>query len=90
MLAAIPYFPFEIMSKFYEAIVAGAGPVGLMIAGDLGAPGVSVLVLERDEDLKSPWKSLPLGMRALNTPSVEAFYRRGLLEKLTRLRPIRG
>lgn len=70
------------MSKFYDAIVAGAGPVGLMIAGDLGATGLSVLVVERDENLKSPWKSLPLGMRALNTPSVEAFYRRGLLEKL--------
>lgn len=70
------------MSKFYDAIIAGAGPVGLMIAGDLSASGLSVLVLERDEDLKSPWKSLPLGMRALNTPSVEAFYRRGLLEKL--------
>ncbi|KPM40827.1 hypothetical protein AK830_g5690 [Neonectria ditissima] len=39
----------------------------------------SCIVLERDLDPESRWKSLPLGRRGLNTLSVEAMHRRGLL-----------
>ena len=69
------------MSQIYDVIVAGAGPIGLQLACELGLAGVTVLVLERDPEPRSPWKIAPLGRRGLNTPSVEAFYRRGLLNK---------
>ena len=70
------------MSKLYDVIIAGAGPVGLFLACELGLARVSVLVLEHDLKRESPWKVNPLGRRGLNTLSVEAFYRRGLLSKL--------
>jgi len=64
----------------YDVVIAGAGPVGSFLACELGLAGVSVLLLERMEDLHSPLKARWMGMRGLNFPSVEAFYRRGLLE----------
>ncbi|HEX4769286.1 MAG TPA: FAD-dependent monooxygenase [Bryobacteraceae bacterium] len=64
----------------YDVVIAGAGPVGLFLACELQLAGVSVLVLERMEDLRSPLKAGWMGMRGLNFPSVEAFYRRGLLD----------
>nr|QEO73569.1 monooxygenase FAD-binding [uncultured bacterium] len=39
-------------------------------------------MLERDPELRSPWKADPLGMRGLSAASVEAFYRRGMLQPL--------
>lgn len=69
------------MSKVYDVIIAGAGPVGLFLACELRLALASVLVLEADIEAESPWKSNPLGLRGLNTPSIEAFYRRGLLGK---------
>jgi 2-polyprenyl-6-methoxyphenol hydroxylase-like FAD-dependent oxidoreductase len=69
------------MSKLYDVIIAGAGPIGLFLACELGLARVSVLVLERDIKPESAWKAEPLGLRGLNTQSVEAFYRRGLLSK---------
>ena len=70
------------MSKFYDVIIAGAGPVGLFLACELALEHASVLVLEREPQLESPWKVAPLGRRGLNTLSVEHLYRRGLLSKL--------
>jgi 2-polyprenyl-6-methoxyphenol hydroxylase-like FAD-dependent oxidoreductase len=64
----------------YDVVIAGGGPVGLFLACELRLAGVSVLVLERMEDPHSPLKAGWMGMRGLNFPSVEAFYRRGLLE----------
>src|SRR5271154_6094659 len=64
----------------YDVVIAGGGPVGLFLASELGLAGVSVLVLERMEDPHSPLKAGWMGMRGLNFPSAEAFYRRGLLE----------
>jgi 2-polyprenyl-6-methoxyphenol hydroxylase-like FAD-dependent oxidoreductase len=64
----------------YDVVIAGAGPVGLFLACELQLAGVSVAVLERMEDPRSPLKAGWMGMRGLNFPSVEAFYRRGLLE----------
>lgn len=68
--------------KVYDVIIAGAGPIGLFLACELGLANTSVLVLERDREAKSPWKAEPLGRRGLNTISVEALYRRGILNKL--------
>jgi 2-polyprenyl-6-methoxyphenol hydroxylase-like FAD-dependent oxidoreductase len=69
------------MAELYDVIIAGAGPIGLFLACELGLRRVSVLVLEHDLDRESPWKVEPLGWRGLNTQSIEAFYRRGLLTK---------
>ena len=66
----------------YDVIIAGAGPVGLFLASELRLAKLSVLVLERAEDPQSPLKRLPFGMRGLWGPSIEAFYRRGLLEPI--------
>ena len=72
------------MSQSYDVIIAGAGPVGLFLACELAMNEVSVLVLEREATTttESPWKNGPLGRRGLNTPAVEAFYRRGMLDKI--------
>jgi 2-polyprenyl-6-methoxyphenol hydroxylase-like FAD-dependent oxidoreductase len=42
----------------------------------------SILVLEKAENPHSSLKRLPFGLRGLNSLSVEALYRRGLLEQL--------
>lgn len=64
----------------HDVVIAGGGPVGLFLAGELALTGCSVLVLERDVEPRSPWKALPLGLRGLNAGSAETFYRRGLLD----------
>jgi 2-polyprenyl-6-methoxyphenol hydroxylase-like FAD-dependent oxidoreductase len=64
----------------YDVIVAGAGPVGLLLACELRLAGVSVLVLEKLADPNLPIKAGAIGGRALNIPSMEVFYRRGLLD----------
>jgi 2-polyprenyl-6-methoxyphenol hydroxylase-like FAD-dependent oxidoreductase len=66
----------------YDVIIAGAGPVGLFLSSELRLAKLSVLVLEQLEDPLSPLKRLPFGMRGLWGPSVEAFYRRGLLDQI--------
>jgi 2-polyprenyl-6-methoxyphenol hydroxylase-like FAD-dependent oxidoreductase len=66
----------------YDVIIAGAGPVGLFLACELRFAKLSVLVLEQLEEPHSPLKRLPFGMRGLWGPSIEAFYRRGLLEPI--------
>jgi 2-polyprenyl-6-methoxyphenol hydroxylase-like FAD-dependent oxidoreductase len=66
----------------YDVIIAGGGPVGLFLASELRLFKLSVLVLEQSEGPHSPLKRLPFGMRGLWGPSVEAFYRRGLLEQI--------
>ncbi len=68
----------------YDVVIAGGGPVGLFLACELGLAGVSVLVLERMDDLHTPLKAAWMGMRGLNFPSVEAFYRRGMLPEVRR------
>lgn len=69
-------------SLVYDVVIVGAGPVGLFLACELGLAKLSVLVLERAQDPHSPLKRLPFGMRGLWGPSIEAFYRRGLLEPI--------
>ena len=63
----------------YEVVIAGAGPVGLFLACELRLRGIAVLVLERTEETHSPLRSGFMGARGMNVPSVEAFYRRGML-----------
>jgi 2-polyprenyl-6-methoxyphenol hydroxylase-like FAD-dependent oxidoreductase len=67
----------------YDVVIAGAGPVGLFLACELRLFGLSVVVLEQAEDPCSPLKRLPFGMRGLSAPTLEAFYRRGLLDDVT-------
>jgi len=63
----------------HDVIIAGAGPVGLFLACELRLAGVSVVVLERAADPRSPLKGLPFGMRGLSAPTLEALDRRDLL-----------
>ncbi len=60
-------------------MVAGGGPVGLLLACELRLADVSVLVVER---LAEQDQTIKAG--AINLPSVEALYRRGLLPELQR------
>jgi 2-polyprenyl-6-methoxyphenol hydroxylase-like FAD-dependent oxidoreductase len=64
----------------HDVIIAGAGPVGLFLARELRLAGISVLVLEQAEDPHSPLKQLPFGLRGLSALTLEALYRRGLLD----------
>ncbi|WP_432002796.1 FAD-dependent monooxygenase [Streptomyces sioyaensis] len=60
-----------------DVVVAGGGPVGLMLACELALAGVPVVVLERLTDVSTTIKA-----GAINSPSAEAFYRRGMLPGL--------
>jgi 2-polyprenyl-6-methoxyphenol hydroxylase-like FAD-dependent oxidoreductase len=66
----------------HDVVIAGAGPVGLLLACELRLAGLSVLVLEQAADPRSPLKRLPFGMRGLSAPTIEAFYRRGMLNDI--------
>jgi 2-polyprenyl-6-methoxyphenol hydroxylase-like FAD-dependent oxidoreductase len=66
----------------YDVIISGAGPVGLFLACELALAKCSVLILEKAEKPHSSLKQLPFGIRGLATPTIEALYRRGLLEEL--------
>jgi 2-polyprenyl-6-methoxyphenol hydroxylase-like FAD-dependent oxidoreductase len=70
------------LALIYDVVIAGAGPVGLFLACELRLADVAVLVLEQAEDPGSPLKRLPFGMRGLSAPTIEALYRRGLLNDL--------
>ncbi|AWI31480.1 rifampin monooxygenase [Streptomyces tirandamycinicus] len=63
-----------------DVIVAGGGPTGLMLAGELRLHGVHVLVLERDAEPTRIVRSLGLHAR-----SVEVMDQRGLLERFLAL-----
>ena len=66
----------------YDVVIAGAGPVGLLLACELRLAGISVLVFEKLADPNLPIKDGAVGARALNIPTIEVFYRRGLLPSL--------
>jgi 2-polyprenyl-6-methoxyphenol hydroxylase-like FAD-dependent oxidoreductase len=61
----------------YDVVVAGGGPVGLMLACELRLGGARVAVLERLTEVDPTIKA-----GAITTPSAEALYRRGLLPAL--------
>src|SRR5438105_2659219 len=62
-----------------DVVVAGAGPVGLLLADELALAGVRVLVVER---LTEPDRTIKAG--SINIPTGEALYRRGFLPALER------
>lgn len=66
----------------HDVVIVGAGPVGLFLACELRLAGASVLVVERENDPRSPLKRLPFGLRGLSIPTVEGFDRRGLLQDI--------
>nr|HEX4312825.1 FAD-dependent monooxygenase [Kofleriaceae bacterium] len=74
----------------YDVVIAGAGPVGLFLACELRLAKLAVLVLERADDPRSPLKRLPFGLRGLWGPSIESFYRRGMLDELAAAPPAPG
>jgi 2-polyprenyl-6-methoxyphenol hydroxylase-like FAD-dependent oxidoreductase len=59
----------------------------LFLACELRLADLSVLVLEQAEDPRSPLKRLPFGVRGLSAPTLEAFYRRGLLDDIASAQP---
>lgn len=69
-------------TSIYDVIISGAGPVGLFLACELALGKCSVLILEKAENPQSPLKQLPFGIRGLSAPTIEALYRRGLLQEL--------
>lgn len=68
--------------QMYDVVISGAGPVGLFLACELRLADLSVLVLEQAEEPHSALKRLPFGMRGLSAPTIESFYRRGLLDEI--------
>src|ERR1700755_2982855 len=66
----------------YDVVIAGAGPVGLFLACELRLADLSVLVLEQAEDPRSPLKRLSFCLHVSSVPTIEAFYRRGLLNDI--------
>ena len=60
----------------FDVIIAGGGPTGMMLAGELRLHGVRVLVLERDAEPPKVVRSLGLHAR-----SIEVMDQRGLLER---------
>ncbi len=66
----------------HDVVITGAGPVGLFLACELALVGCSVLILERQADSSSLLEQLPFGICVLSAPTIEALYRRGLLQGL--------
>ena len=82
--------PFLSPTLPHDVLIAGAGPVGLFLAGDLALAGCSVLVLEQAQASHSFWKDLPFGLRGLTVPSMESLDQRGLLAPLREQAARRG
>ncbi|HWS32447.1 MAG TPA: FAD-dependent monooxygenase, partial [Actinoplanes sp.] len=69
-----------------EVIVVGAGPTGLMLAGELALAGVRVLVVERRDSPQRDSRALTLHPR-----SIEVLDQRGLADRfLSEGRPVPG
>ncbi len=74
----------------HDVLIAGAGPVGLLLACELRLGGATVLVLEKASDPTSPLKAAPFGLRGLSIPTCEALDRRGLLDAIAGPTPPRA
>ncbi|GAB5101250.1 FAD-dependent monooxygenase [Caballeronia sp. HLA56] len=69
-------------SNIFDVVIVGAGPVGLFLACELRLFDLSVLVIEQAEDSHSALKRLPFGIRGLSASTLDALYRRDLLEEV--------
>lgn len=58
----------------FDVVIAGGGPVGLMLACELGTAGIRVLVVERRAE-----PDLTVKAGSITIPTAEAFERRGML-----------
>jgi 2-polyprenyl-6-methoxyphenol hydroxylase-like FAD-dependent oxidoreductase len=58
----------------YDAVIVGAGPVGLVLAAELALSGATVQVIERRAEPDEAMKA-----QGINLPTAEALDRRGLL-----------
>ncbi len=74
----------------YDVLIAGAGPVGLLLACEIRLGGASVLVLEKSDDPASALKFAPFGLRGLSVPTCEALDGRGLLDAVAGPTPPRA
>ena len=61
----------------HEVVIAGAGPTGLMLAGELGLLGVDVAVIER----RASQELAGLRSGGLHSRTIEVFDMRGLAER---------
>jgi len=68
--------------EYHDVLIAGAGPVGLLLACELRLAGCSVQVFEQANEPSTPLKRAPFGLRGLSVPTIESFDRRGLLAAL--------
>ncbi|MFO7250312.1 MAG: FAD-dependent monooxygenase [Actinomycetes bacterium] len=64
-----------------DVVIVGAGPVGLMVGCELRLAGVRVTIIERRTEINRVIRAF-----GLTVPTVEAFYRRGLLPDLIQAR----
>lgn len=70
----------EALLSHYDVIVAGAGPVGLSLAIDLGRRGVKCLIVERNAG-PAPWPK----MDRTNARSMELWRRIGIADRVREL-----
>ena len=55
----------------FDVIIVGAGPTGLMLAGELRLHGVRVLVLERDVEAPEQVRALGLHVRSIELMDID-------------------
>src|SRR6476659_8156960 len=65
------------MQPLTEVLIVGAGPTGLLLAGDLAAAGVSCTVLERRDQESNLTRAFAVPARTLETRDA-----RGLADEL--------
>ncbi|MGW8503730.1 FAD-dependent oxidoreductase [Streptomyces sp. CLCI03] len=72
-----PVISMDSMNARCDVVVAGGGPVGLMLACELRLGGASVVVVERRTEVDPTVKA-----GSINTSTAGAFHRRGMLPAL--------